>query len=292
MTIKVTVPLFAMMLSLTTGSLAGAAPVCGDVNESSSITSTDALLVLKKSVNQPITLDCSAYDAQYSTCQQSLTTCQNAPECGDGVVEAGEDCEGGKLQSATCKTEGFDGGKLACGAGCTFDTSGCYEDRYDASGPTIIDHETGLEWEKKQPSTGDPEYHKPQETQISYSWCVPGPVYPDCLNPNEPFDGTAATQLLARLNGGADGVCYAGHCDWRLPTIDELETIFSPDGCTEAPCPADEVFLPMSTSAHWSSTVRLPAGTNYVWGVIPDSGLRGAYFRRSELAVRAVRNAG
>ncbi len=57
-----------MRKTITTATLAAlilrataalAAPVCGDVNESSSVTSTDALLVLKKSVEQPVTLDCS-----------------------------------------------------------------------------------------------------------------------------------------------------------------------------------------------------------------------------------------
>lgn len=117
-----------------------------------------------------------------------------------------------------------------------------------------------------------------------------GAVYPSCLNPNNPFDGTAATDFLARLNGGPDKACYAGHCDWRLPTIDELEGIFaSGPSCEEAPCPADDIFLPMSSNAHWSSTGETPYAPVYAWGVIPNTGLRGGYYRRQGMSVRAVR---
>jgi hypothetical protein len=52
----------------------------------------------------------------------TFSTCGN---CGNAVVDPGEDCDQGNLGGATCATEGFAGGTLACGAGCVFDTSGC-----------------------------------------------------------------------------------------------------------------------------------------------------------------------
>jgi len=71
------------------------------------------------------------------------------PVCGNSAVEAGEECEAGDLNAKTCIAEGLAGGTLDCAAGCAFGTSGCYATRFDASGPTIVDHQTGLEWEKK-----------------------------------------------------------------------------------------------------------------------------------------------
>ncbi len=52
------------------------------------------------------------------------------PGCGDGVVQAPEECEPGQPLGKTCGQLGYVSGALACHAGCTFDTSGC-----DAFGP-------------------------------------------------------------------------------------------------------------------------------------------------------------
>ncbi len=47
--------------------------------------------------------------------------------CGDGSVDAGEECDGTDLGGASCTTigMGFGSGTLACGAGCRYDTTGC-----------------------------------------------------------------------------------------------------------------------------------------------------------------------
>lgn len=48
--------------------------------------------------------------------------------CGDGIVDAGEQCDGNALGGNTCLTVpgNFAGGVLACKPNCTFDTSGCF----------------------------------------------------------------------------------------------------------------------------------------------------------------------
>ena len=46
--------------------------------------------------------------------------------CGNGVLEHGEECDGGDLGGATCASVGCNGGgSLACGAGCTLDVTSC-----------------------------------------------------------------------------------------------------------------------------------------------------------------------
>jgi hypothetical protein len=52
----------------------------------------------------------------------------NTYSCGNGTIEAGEDCDFGTLGGQTCNSataaaEPF--GQLACGVGCAFNTSGC-----------------------------------------------------------------------------------------------------------------------------------------------------------------------
>jgi hypothetical protein len=47
------------------------------------------------------------------------------PVCGNGIIETGEQCDGGNLGGASCTSLGFTGGTLACSGSCTYDTSGC-----------------------------------------------------------------------------------------------------------------------------------------------------------------------
>ncbi len=57
------------------------------------------------------------------------TTMQVPPEnyspCGDGVVAGDEECELNYLLGKTCKSFGFENGKLKCSPNCRFDTSDC-----------------------------------------------------------------------------------------------------------------------------------------------------------------------
>ncbi|MEM7152262.1 MAG: hypothetical protein AAF799_05435 [Myxococcota bacterium] len=61
--------------------------------------------------------DCSGYD---------LTGCILPPTCGDGVQEGPELCDADDFGGASCQSEGFDSGELACVLTCNaLDTSGC-----------------------------------------------------------------------------------------------------------------------------------------------------------------------
>jgi len=54
------------------------------------------------------------------------TTTDGGGECGNGIIEAGEECDGRDLDGEDCVTQGFpDGGALGCADDCTFDTSNC-----------------------------------------------------------------------------------------------------------------------------------------------------------------------
>ena len=58
----------------------------------------------------------------------TCTTCDpqyRCHDCGDGIVNSTEECDGTNLNGATCAGEGFGGGTLACTGSCTFDTGGC-----------------------------------------------------------------------------------------------------------------------------------------------------------------------
>lgn len=290
MTKTIPMTLATLVLAATTAFAAGQKPICGDVNDSNSINTSDALLVLKKGVGQPLTLSCTAYQDSIDSCQDDLASCQaSSGSCGNGVLDAGEECETGDLDGESCAILGFGGGKLACATGCTFDTSGCFENRFDASGDTILDLETGLEWEKKESGDNNADWENVHDADNSYALCVPGAAYPSCLDPNNGLDGSAVTIFLATLNGGNGQPCYAGHCDWRLPSIEEIDAITPEGTCDTPPCVVDSAFLPAHNGANWSFTTAGGAQPFYAWAMIPDTQTPGKYYKRQGLGVRAVR---
>lgn len=206
--------------------------------------------------------------------------------CGDGTVDAGEQCDQADLNGTTCIDEGFAGGTLTCGGGCSFDTSGCYAARFvDNLDGTISDLQTGLMWEKK---SDDGSIH---DQNNAYPWGSTTAPYPP--------DGTAFTEFLAGLNGGGGaGTCFAGYCDWRLPTREELqELVMSAEtppmidpifkapctpGCsvTSCSCTLADGYLSAST---WSTN---PA---QVWHQSFGNGNPSQFWKTTALYVRAVR---
>jgi hypothetical protein len=57
------------------------------------------------------------------------------PECGNGVIDDGEQCDGGNLGGFTCVDLGYSGGTLGCDpVTCTYDASACVTDMDGGSG--------------------------------------------------------------------------------------------------------------------------------------------------------------
>jgi hypothetical protein len=159
--------------------------------------------------------------------------------------------------------------KKALGTGATCDRS-----RFENNGDgTVTDWLTGLQWERK---TDDVTVH---DKDNAYSWSTSGNG--DTTDP----DGPAFTTFLAALNSGG---CFAGKCDWRLPTIYELQTILlQPYPCTTSPC-IDPVFGPMVATDYWSSTTEADT-PNAAWYVDFYDGFLDYDDKFNTSYVRAVR---
>ncbi len=129
---------------------------------------------------------------------------------------------------------------------------------------TVTDELTGLQWEKK---TDDASVHDRDDRHL---WSAGGAA----------AAGIAFTSFLAALNGA----CFAGHCDRRLPTLNELQTILLaqyPDG------DLDPVFGPRG-DYYWTSTAHATT-PDLAWALSFQDGSRTTFTKDATLYVRAVR---
>ncbi|MGA9026078.1 MAG: DUF1566 domain-containing protein [Steroidobacteraceae bacterium] len=146
---------------------------------------------------------------------------------------------------------------------------------------TLTDNQTELMWELK---TGTPSSTlcsggaTADDVNNCYSWSSSGTA----------ADGTLFTTFLATLNGGdyyspsagqdvSDGptACFANHCDWRIPTIAELQAIIetSAAGCypfSQIAC-IDSAFGSTKASCYWSSS-EFAVYPTIAWYVCFDKG--------------------
>jgi len=143
---------------------------------------------------------------------------------------------------------------------------------------TVTDNATHLQWERKTGTPagpGDPLSRTPSgphDVNAVYSWSTADAA-------PWAFDGTAAVVFLAYLNAE----CFAGHCDWRLPTREELLGIIDPTSSPMIP----SAFGPTASAYYWSSTAfELPA---MAWMVNFAGGFDERDTKTYELSVRAVR---
>jgi Protein of unknown function (DUF1566) len=129
---------------------------------------------------------------------------------------------------------------------------------------TVTDRLSGLQWEKK---TDDATVHDKDDR---YPWSATGTA----------ADGTTFTTFLATLNAA----CFAGQCDWRLPTLPELQTILLaqyPDGGI------DPIFGP-GGDYYWSAT-RETGKPEVGWVLSFQDGSRTTGAKSATFNVRAVR---
>jgi len=223
-----------------------------------------------------VTEPASAFDAYLAQCSDVA-----ANAAGGGALP---DCAGDR---ATCealppapilKT----GQTTRYGAGSDGDLQrGVPRGFVDNGDGTITDTSTGLTWEKK---SRDGSIHDQDDL---YVWGDSDPPYG--------MNGTVVTTFLATLNSGGG---FAGHTDWRLPNVFELESlrnlqVADPSTCREldAECAPGCGVLACSCTAsldYWTST-SYADDPQRAWIVSFDGGFTSLDFKSIGHHARAVR---
>ncbi len=180
--------------------------------------------------------------------------------------------------------------------GITFPGDGWPEDAYPSggaplsytdNGDTFTDDNTGLMWEIKLAADGslcDFEEQVDRNVhcvQNRYTWTA------DVEEPSWAFDGTAKTEFLALLNDAQ----FAGHDDWRLPTVKELQSLVDYGAYSPAASFPGETAIDFELDSsgvyYWSSTSTVDV--HYAWDVSGSVGNVLSHVKVNAYHVRAVR---
>jgi hypothetical protein len=154
---------------------------------------------------------------------------------------------------------------------------------------TITDNNTGLMWEKKDESGGIHDRHN------RYRWGTNGVPFP--------MNGSMVTEFLATLNRAP---CFAGHCDWRIPNVRELQSLVDfgvpypgptvnkafhdPVGCPHC----TDITLPScsctSADRYWTSSTYVGRKNgSWAWYVHFSGGTLRYHDKFAIMKIRAVR---
>lgn len=260
-----------------------AAQCCGDCNGDNQVTVDEIVTAIARALTR-----CSsdgACDASVESCNTNLFNLQITLDATrEDLVRARENlsaCLAAPRVLASGQTTAYgpgSDGDLRPGAVLS------YTDNGDG---TITDHNTNLMWEKKDDSDG---IHDRDNT---YTWSGPS------VGESNIMDGTISTTFLAALNAGEG---FAGHTDWRIPSIRELQGIVdyadtSPAvdaafhqeggcaGCLDLTVPACSC---TASDSYWSSTsfAAIPMGA---WFVFFGGGHADFGAKSNAFPVRAVR---
>ena len=262
----------------------------GFVSAAGTISASDSMLTAFNKLNGNAALKAPLASPQFTGSVGIGTAGSGSPLTVAGVIESssgGVKFPDGATQTkalANCSAEG-DVAVMRLGAWVCRSTLG-YVDNGDG---TVTDYKTGLMWEQKQDcgvGGGVADLTNARCRGNTYAWSAALPF-------TDPT-GTLYSDFATKLNGLKESIatggdpCFAGHCDWRIPTVGELQTI-------QALCPGgglaciNVIFGPTQAASYWSSS-SFASGPGFAWFVLFNSGNVVGGGKLSNVYARAVRS--
>ncbi|MFH0995462.1 MAG: DUF1566 domain-containing protein [Pseudomonadota bacterium] len=147
----------------------------------------------------------------------------------------------------------------------------------------VKDIVTGLIWEMKTNMDGNSDYSNPHDADNLYTWYNSNQTT-NGGNAGTPGEGTDTEDFINALNS----THFGGYSDWRLPSINELDSIVNCD----IPYPGLSIntsYFPNTFAfLYWSSNTSASSTTN-AWGVTFNYGHVSNTPKCNNFYVRAVR---
>ena len=125
------------------------------------------------------------------------------------------------------------------------------------------------------------------DSRLHLMWmqCAQGQAGLACEGDALTYTWDAAMQIAPRLNQHRNDTQALGYADWRLPSVEELQSLVVKD---ERPTICPEAFPNAPVSMFWSSTL-VDVDSREAWNVYFGTGSMGTNDRENCYAVRLVR---
>lgn len=145
--------------------------------------------------------------------------------CGDGFTDPSESCDGADVGSATCVTQGFSSGTLACSSSCAYDTSSCTSGGGGGGGGAAQTVTTTAADE----APASPEVSSTLEEQMTEEEELVS--YDDTVI----LYGSREEDTTIEINGSEEGVTYPTDTSWKAEVSvaegdNEIEIVAVKDG--------------------------------------------------------------